>query len=121
MDLSNLPDKLIIDDRKYLIFLEDLKQEGYIVISYETYILDFINRLFDAVCINNDICKKCRGDLIQYQISEITSILNNYFGKHCIETSLISKNINKKIVIYDINYEDVKEFFMRYNFEEFGI
>ena len=121
MNFSKLPNKLIIDDKKYLVFLDQLRDEDYIVVSYETYLLDFIDKLLDKVCVNNSLCKNYRGNLNQYQISEINNTLNNYFGKHCIESSIIVKNVNKKIVVYDINHEDVKNYFMKYNFEIFKL
>ena len=121
MNLSKLPNKLIIDDKKYLIFLDQLRDEEYIVVSYETYLLDFIDKLLDKVCINNSLCKKYRTSLNQYQLSEINDTLNIYFGKHCIETSIIVKNANKKIVVYDINHEDVKDFFIKHNFKIFEL
>ena len=108
----------MITDKKNTIFLDKLADEGYEIISYEKYLLEFIDELFDIICINNKICVNYRNSLNQFQISELISIVNKYFGKHCIEVSIISKNINKKIVIYDIYHEDVREFSKKYNFEE---
>ena len=113
--------KLLITNKKNIIFLNNLKEDGYEVISYEKYIIEFIDNIFDIICINNNICNGYRNKLNQFQISELLNIINNYFGRHCIESSIITKYINKKIVVYDINYEDVKQFFLKYNYKEFKI
>lgn len=121
MSLSKLADKLIIDDKKYLVLLDELKELGYEVISFETYVMNFIDELFDVVCINNNICKNQCRNLNQFQFSELFSVFNKQFGRHCFETSIITKYINKKVVIYDIHYEDIKEYFMKYNFKVFEL
>lgn len=117
MTLSNLSDKLIIDDKKYIVLLDELKEFGYEVISFETYVMDFIDELFDVVCVSNNICKNRCRNLNQFQFSELISVINKQFGRHCFETSIITKYINKKVVIYDIHYEDIREYFMKYNFK----
>lgn len=118
MSFDKLPCKLLISDKKNTIFLDKLADEGYEIISYEKYLLEFIDELFDIICINNKICVNYRNSLNQFQISELISIVNKYFGKYCIEKSIISKNVDKKIVIYDIYHEDVREFFKKCNFRE---
>ena len=95
-----------------------MADEGYEIISYEKYLLEFIDELFDIICINNKICVNYRNSLNQFQISELISTVNKYFGKYCIERSIISKNVNKKLVIYDIHHKDVQEFFKKCNFKE---
>lgn len=121
MTLFNLEDKLIIDDKKYLVLLDELKELGYETISFETYVMKFVDELFDVVCIGNNICKNRYGtscrNLNQFQFSELINVINKQFGRHCFETSIIAKYINKKIVIYDIYYEDIKKYFVKYNFK----
>jgi hypothetical protein len=119
MAYSKLENKLLIIDKKFNVFI-DVLSDDYEVISYKEFILSIIYELMDKICVNSSLCVNFHQQLNTFQLSEIVCVFNKYFGTHCLERTLIAKNIAKKILIYDIDYDNVITFFKRHGFVEFN-
>ena len=119
MAYSKLENKLLIIDKKFNVFI-DVLSDDYEIISYKEFVLSVIHELMDKICINNSLCANFRQNLNTFQLSEIIGVFNKYFDQHCLEKTLIAKNVTKKILIYDIDYSDVINFFKRCGYVEFN-
>lgn len=105
--------KLLIKNNKFNIFIRNFELEGYLIINFKKEIYKFIDNFCEIICTD------VRTNIMnEYQISEIISLLERYFGKYCIETYIIVKNIDKKILIYNLLTEENYNFFLNKGFVE---
>ena len=106
--------KVIIVDKKNLIFVDKFKENGFEVFS----MTDFLNYLMDQLC--EIICTDVRStSLNKFQKAEFINTVESYFDKYCIEKYIIIKFAGKKILIIEPITERSIDYFVKFGFVKF--